>query len=159
MGRLSKSSFALALCLSVTAGGAIAADLGDNGYNDGGGVVSDWSLEGIKVGGIVVVQPTYEGSEEYELVGFPYILPQFGGGPGFFSRVDARALDDVRFKLIERDGLVAGPLAGYKFGREEDDGDLLEGLGDIDDSFVAGGFVGYYWGWLQFDVSYHHFLW
>jgi outer membrane scaffolding protein for murein synthesis (MipA/OmpV family) len=159
MGRLATSSFALALGISLLAAGALAADVGDGGYKDGGEPVSDWTVTGITVGGILIVQPEYEGSDEYEAVGFPYLFPNFAdSGPGFFSRVEANGLDDIRFRLIERDGFFAGPLAGYQFGREENDGDLLEGLGDIDDSFVAGGFVGYQWAWFQADVSFHHFF-
>ncbi len=160
MRLLSTSLLALAVSAPLIAAptAAISADLGEGGYKDAGAPAQDWALESVKFGGIVVIQPTYEGSDEYEVLGFPYLLPVFAGGPGFFSRIDARALDDVRFELVQYDGFIAGPLAGYKFGREEDDGDLLVGLGDIDDSFVAGGFVGYRWNAVQFDVSYHHYF-
>lgn len=60
MDRLSTSSFALAICLSLLAGGALAADIGDGGYKDGGEPVPDWTVEGITVGGILIVQPEYE---------------------------------------------------------------------------------------------------
>lgn len=136
-------------------GSANAADLGS--YKDDE-PTSDWSLEAIEVGGVIGVKPTYEGSDEYEAFGFPYIFPVFGGRPGFFSRVDARGLDDVRYRLVDRDGFVAGPLAGYDLGRDEDDGDLLDGLGDIDGGFIGGGFVGYRFGPVLFDVSYHHYF-
>ena len=140
------------------AGTASAADLG--GSKDGGGYAGDeWALEGVRVGGVLIIAPTYEGSDEYEVLGAPYILPLFaGGGPGWLSRFDARGLDDIRFNAIEYSGFIAGPTAGYTFGREEDDGDLLEDLGDIDGGVVAGAFVGYYVGPVLFDVSYHHFF-
>jgi outer membrane scaffolding protein for murein synthesis (MipA/OmpV family) len=162
MSRFSASLFALAVSapLMALAGAASAADIGEGGgYKDDayeGG--SDWVLEGVKVGGILVVKPTYEGSDEYEAIGFPYLFPQFSGGPGFFSRIDARGLDDVRYTLIDTGGFVAGPLAGYNLGRDEDDGDLLDGMGDVDGGVVLGGFVGYGWQWLMFDASYHHTL-
>ena len=147
---------AFTACLAF-AGAASAADLG--GAKDGGEKAGEWTLEGVRVGGVLIVQPEYEGSDEYEVLGAPYLLPIFaGGGPGLFSRFDARGADDVRFNLIQHDGFVAGPLGGYSFGRDEDDGDLLEGLGDIDGGVVAGGFVGYYVGPVLFDVSYHHFF-
>ena len=159
MSRFSTSLAALALAAPLLALPGAAADIGDGGYKDDGYEGgSDWSLAAIKVGGIVVVQPTYEGSDEYEVLGLPYLLPIFAGGPGFFDRIDARGIDDVRFKLVDMGGFVAGPLAGYNFGRDEDDGDLLAGLGDVDGGVVLGGFLGYGWQWLMFDASYHHTL-
>src|SRR5688500_8429101 len=82
------------------AGTASAADLG--GSKDGGGYAGDeWALEGVRVGGVLIIAPTYEGSDEYEVLGAPYILPLFaGGGPGWLSRFDARGLDDIRFNAI-----------------------------------------------------------
>ncbi len=153
--RLMPYAPALAAVIGVSMAAQNAEAGGFKDYSDPGG---DWSVEAIKVGGIVGFKPKYEGSDEYEAFGFPYIFPVFGGGPGFFSRIDARGLDDVRFRLIERDGFVAGPLAGYDLGRDEDDGDLLAGLGDIDGGFIGGGFAGYYLGPVLFDVSYHHYF-
>lgn len=158
MRRVYTSLMALAICApALGAIAASAADL-DGSYKDGGAPVDEWAIGGVKVGGVLVVMPKYEGSKEYEALGFPYILPQFAGGPGFFSRIDARGIDDVRFNLIDRNGFVAGPLGGYTFGREENDGDRLAGLGDIDGGVVLGGFVGYRLGPVLFDVSYHQFL-
>lgn len=158
MRRVYTSLMTLALCVPVFGMvSASAADLGGS-YKDGGAPEDEWAMTGVKVGGVLVVMPKYEGSDEYEVLGFPYVFPTFSGEPGWFSRIDARGLDDVRFKLIERDGFVAGPLGGYTFGREEDDGDLLEGLGDIDGGVVVGGFVGYRLGPVLFDVSYHQFF-
>lgn len=146
---------ALAICAGLSFSPAHAADLGGyGGYKDGAPPADEWAITGLTVGGVLVVKPKYEGSDEYETLGFPYIFPVFGdGAPGFFSRIDARDLDDIRYRLIERDGFVAGPLVGYNLGRDEDDGDLLRGLGDVDGGVVAGGFVGYHLGPVLFDVS------
>jgi outer membrane scaffolding protein for murein synthesis (MipA/OmpV family) len=159
MRRFSKFAAALAICAPALgiAGPASAADLG-GGYKDGGAPADDWSITGLTVGGILVVKPKYEGSSEYKAIGFPYILPSFSGGSGFFSRIDARDIDDVRFELIQRDGFIAGPVVGYSLGRDESDGDLLHGLGDIDGGLVAGGFIGYRWGRFQIDAAYKHFF-
>jgi MipA family protein len=150
---------AVALCAPFFCTGfaASAADLGGS-YKDAPAPADDWAIDGFKVGGILIVQPKYEGSKEYELRGFPYIFPTFTGAPGYFSRVDARGIDDIRFNLFERGGFVAGPLAGYSLGRDQSDGDLLDGLGNIDGGAVAGGFLGYHLGPVLFDVSYHHFF-
>lgn len=147
---------AIAFALAVSAS-ASAADL-DESYKDDAAGASDRSIEAIKVGGFIGVRPSYEGSDEYEAFGLPYIFPVIGNGPSFFNRFDVYGLDDIRFKLIDRNGFLAGPLAGYDMGRDEDDGDLLEGLGDIDGGFVGGGFIGYNFGPILFDVSYHHFF-
>lgn len=137
---------------------ALAADVGSYKDYDGAYVEEDWSVGALKVGGLIGFKPTYEGSNDYEAFGFPYIFPIFNGGPGFFSHIDARALDDVRYKLIERDGFIAGPLVGYDLGRDEGDGDLLAGLGDVDGGLIGGGFAGYQFGPVLFDVSYHHYF-
>lgn len=159
MRRVSTSLAAIAVCAPLFGASASAADLGGS-YKDGPTPPADeWAVTGVKVGGILVVMPKYEGSDHYEVRGFPYILPTFsGGGPGFFSQIDARGLDDVRFNLVERNGFVAGPLGGYSMGRDEKDGDRLEGLGDIDGGAVVGGFVGYHLGPVLFDVSFQHFF-
>jgi outer membrane protein len=165
MNRLSKLTAALivyAPALGIS-GGASAGDLGGGGNENGGPPVKegDWSVTGVRVGGILNVKPKYEGSSEYEVGGLPFIFPVISGGSGssgFFSRVESRGLDDVRFALLRRDGFIAGPVVGYSLGRDEDDGDLLEGLGDIDGGAVAGGFVGYRWGTFQIDAAYRQFF-
>ena len=92
------------------------------------------------------VAPLYEGSDEYRVAPFPIIAPDFGGdGP---RRFEFRGLDDIRLHALRFGGLSAGPLAGYRFGREEDDADVLRGLGDVDGGVVLGGFVGY-----DFDIA------
>ena len=158
MRRTLTSMLALAVCAGVSFSQAQAADLGYGGYKDGNPAADDFAITGWKVGGVLFVAPEYEGSDDYEVIGFPYIFPVFGDGAGggFFSRFEANGLDDVRFKLIERDGFVAGPLAGYNLGRDEDDGDLLEGLGDVDGGVVGGAFVGYQLGPVMFDASLHN---
>ena len=45
--------------------------------------------------------------------------------------------------LIKQKNLKAGLILAKSSGRDEDDNDKLEGLGDVDGSFEAGGFVSY----------------
>jgi outer membrane protein len=158
MRRSYTSMLALAVCAGFLGQGApaSAADL-DGSYKDSAAPADEWAISGIKVGGVAIIQPTFEGSNNYEVVGFPFAFPIFsGGGPGIFSRFEAKGLDDVRFKLIERGGFVAGPLGGYNLGRDEDNDDALDGLGDVDGGVVAGGFVGYRVGPVLFDTSFHN---
>jgi MipA family protein len=117
---------------------------------DSGGFSAD-------IGGAVGVKPKYEGSNEYEAFGFPIVFPKFSNGGGF-GEVKVRNADDVRLQLFNVGGFEFGPLAGYAFGRDEDDGDLLRGLGDVDDGLVLGAYAGYAIGPVLFDVSYHQIV-
>jgi len=120
-------------------------------------LVNTTAASDVKVGGIVIVKPKYEGSDEYEVVGAPFAFPVWSsnGADGTFS---FNGVDDVRLRVLNRHGFEAGILGGYAFGRDEDDGDLLVGLGDVDGGFIAGGFVGYRLGNTRVDVSYHRIV-
>jgi len=118
------------------------------------------SSKSIIVGGTVGVRPKYEGSDDFRVIGFPIIIPKFSGGDGnsTFSmirrRVKFRNIDDIRFTAVEWGGLQFGPLAGYNFGRDQDDARRLRGLGDVDGGVTLGGFVGYDFGPFLVDGAY-----
>lgn len=120
------------------------------------GFVTAAQATDVKIGGIGIVTPKYEGSESYRVIGVPFAYPVFSSGPsGSFS---INGADDVRIRLLNERGFEAGLLGGYTFGRDQDDGDLLLGLGDVDDGFIAGAFAGYRFGTTLFDVSYHRIV-
>lgn len=110
---------------------------------------SEW-----EAGGIVVTAPKYEGSKNNTVMGVPVIFP--AGTPGVDGTVQFKGIDDVRVRLIKFNGFEAGPVAGYRFGREEDDGRRLRGLGDIDGGLVLGGYAAYRIGNLAAFASYNH---
>ena len=123
-----------------------AGGLGDGSAFDGP------VLSRLAVGGAVLVKPKYEGSDEYEVYGIPYAILT-GDGSGRFSFNDA---DDVRYALFRQNGFEAGPLIGYWFDRDENDARILNGLGDVDGAFVAGGYIKYDFGGFYADLSLHH---
>ncbi len=106
----------------------------------------------VKIGAGAFVKPKYEGSDEYEVIGFPYLsLGTLG------NRLTIDGADSVKYAIHKKDGFEFGPLVGYRFGRDEDDGDLLAGTGDVDGGFVAGGYFKYWLGSsVYFGASYHH---
>jgi outer membrane scaffolding protein for murein synthesis (MipA/OmpV family) len=110
----------------------------------------------LKVGAIGIVKPKYEGSDDYEVIGAPFVYPVFSDGAG--GAFSFNGLDDIRFRLLDSYGFEAGVLGGYTFGRDQDDGPLLRGLGDVDGGFIAGGYVGFRTGIMLFDVSYHRIV-
>lgn len=144
-------AFVAAIITAVIASGA---PLAPAQATDGYGASNSFS---IGVGGAVGIRPKYEGSDEYEAFGFPMIFPKFGNN-SLGGRVSVNGADDVRFRLWQYNGFEIGPLAGYAFGRDEDDGDLLRGLGDVDEGFVIGAYAGYNIGPVLLDVSYHQIV-
>ncbi len=114
---------------------------------------------GLRIGGSVGVAPKYEGSDEYRVIGFPLIIPISGndGVGGVFRRyISFQGLDDVRIRLLQYSNFEAGPLFGYAFGRDQDDGDRLAGLGDVDGGVIVGGFARVKWQIYFLDASYHN---
>lgn len=108
-------------------------------------------------GGMAVIAPKYEGSKSYKAIGFPLVIPHSASDAetsSFGSRVRFKGLDDIRFNLLGADGFEIGPVAGYRGGREQADGDLLGGLGDVDGGFVLGGYGAYTTNGFTFDASY-----
>lgn len=98
----------------------------------------------IALGAQAVVQPKYEGGKDYEVIVVPTI--KFGPGSSPFGsriQVDFQSLQDVGIGVLNVRNFSAGPALGYRFDREEDDGRLLRGLGDVDGGLLVGGFVRY----------------
>ncbi|MFN3869427.1 MAG: MipA/OmpV family protein [Hyphomicrobiaceae bacterium] len=131
----------------VLAMGATAANAGGDDY----GAPADPGFS-VQVGGMAIVKPKYEGSKDYEVTGVPLIAPS-GMGSGL---VQFKGLDDLRFRILNSGGFEAGPVAGYRFGRDEGDSARLLGLGDVDGGLVVGGFVAYRMGPISPFVTYNH---
>jgi len=116
------------------------------GYEDPKDKKREWTLS---IGVISGVTPEYEGSDDYE----------FGIGPNI-----AGSWRDILFfkgktfgaNLIREKNLKAGPILSWSGGRDEDDNDKLEGLGDVDSSIEAGGFVSYRKKPLRFKLEARH---
>lgn len=94
----------------------------------------------VTVGGWAVVQPDYEGSDDYELGFRPTVN---------IRRADSRewlALPDDRagFALYETQNFRIGPAFGLVWDRDSSDNRDLRGLDDVDFTFEAGLFVEYW---------------
>jgi len=96
-------------------------------------LTSKWS---IIIGGGGSYAPDYEGSDDYEFQPFPFASVVYDD----FIFIEGASLG---VNLLNFDGLKAGPIARYSFGRDEDDNDALDGLGDVSDSIELGGFLKY----------------
>ncbi len=109
----------------------------------------------LQAGGFVGIAPQYEGSKDYRVIGAPIVAPA-GDGSMDSGTFQFRGPDDLRLRVFNFNNFEAGPLAGYRFSRNEDDSDRLLGLGDVDGSFVIGGYAAYHFGPISPFVSYHY---
>jgi outer membrane protein len=109
---------------------ALAADE-DNSRSEQNG--SKWS---VIIGGGGAYAPDYEGSDDYEFQPFPFASIVYDD----FIFIEGTSLGA---NLVNYDGFKAGPIARYRFGRDEDDNNALDGLGDVNDSIELGGFLKY----------------
>ena len=110
----------------------------------------------LQAGGAAAIAPKYEGSKEYQVRGFPIIAPAGTQNAAEAGPVQFRGVDDIRWRALRFGGFELGPLAGYRFGRDEDDAARLSGLGDVDGGVVVGAFAAYDFGGFKPFVSYHH---
>lgn len=86
-----------------------------------------------------VVMPEYEGSKDHKTRAMPNIN-LFYGDSLFLTRMSAGA-NLLRFKTEQGVAITAGPLLALRRGRDQDNNEALNGLGDIDAGLDAGGFV------------------
>ncbi|WP_322012022.1 MipA/OmpV family protein [Paraburkholderia sp. J12] len=103
----------------------------------GGSAYAQSSPEG-SFGLDLTVLPRYQGATAYRVLPLPVLALQShtASGVTFF----AEGLDGgLAWSLGPH--LSVGPLIGLGLGRKQDDATLLNGTGDIDDSFLYGAFV------------------
>ena len=74
------------------------------------------------------------------MYGFPFVVPDSVNKSEW---VTFRGSEDIRFRVLEYQGLELGPVTGWRFTRDESDGRLLEGLGDVKGGLVLGAYMGY----------------
>ncbi|MBX4955245.1 MipA/OmpV family protein [Rhizobium lentis] len=96
----------------------------------------DWH---VVIGAGAVLTPKYEGSDEFEVSPFPFVSAEF------FDRITIDPTG-IEIKAIEKDAFRFDVNVGYDSGRDEDDADMLRGMGDIDFGVTVGGKATYTFG-------------
>jgi len=116
--------------------------------------------ESVTLGAAAIIKPKYEGSNEHEVIPIPIIIPKFTENPNDDSavtevrkRVKFRGLDDIRIRVLGGERLQMGAVTGYITKRDQDDGDLLRGLGDIDGGLVLGAYSAFTLGAFTLDAA------
>ncbi|WP_018386939.1 MipA/OmpV family protein [Ancylobacter sp. FA202] len=93
----------------------------------------------VVLGGGVLIAPTYEGSDEFDVQPVPFVTATLGE----HVTIDPRGVSVNVYSL--GDLTLSGQL-GYDTGRKQSDSDHLRGLGDIDMGGVVGATLTYEWG-------------
>lgn len=136
--------------IRIWIGGALAAaGFASAAQAQSWSVPTEW-----RVGAVGVVTPKYEGSNSYRVIGVPYVAPAgLSDGDGWLQ---VKGPDDVRIRVLQQSGFELGPVLGWRFGRKEEDGVRLTGLGDVDGGLVLGGYAAYRFGAVAAFASYNH---
>ncbi|MDX3926271.1 MAG: MipA/OmpV family protein [Shinella sp.] len=144
--RLSPAAICAAISIAGFAPKAYAADQAasqqaseapfDNERFNGSEPKRDWSLI---VGAGAFYKPEYEGSDEFKISPIPFVVFTYGN----WLEIDPGG---VSVTVLETNGFSLTGKVGYETGRDEDDGDRLEGLGDIDFAATVGAKIAYDWG-------------
>lgn len=91
--------------------------------------LADWE---VVIGGGAMVEPEYEGSDKFKVSPVPYVSATFND----WLKVDPSGVEAT---VYSTDHLQFSGLLGYNGGRDEDDSDVLRGMGDVDAGASVGG--------------------
>jgi outer membrane scaffolding protein for murein synthesis (MipA/OmpV family) len=95
----------------------------------------------VDLGGAVLAYPLYPGSKVERVLPIPSIEAHYG------DRFFASVREGVGYNLFRWNGFEAGPVTNFAFPRDEsDERAALKGLGNVDLTVEAGGFVRYNFG-------------
>lgn len=90
----------------------------------------------LAIGAGVLVEPEYEGSSDFTFLPIPYVSLEYR---------DWFELDPTgaSVRLFKWNGFSFAGQVGYDLGRDEDDADILRGLGNVDFGVTVGGRASY----------------
>lgn len=102
-----------------------------------------WSLI---VGAGAIYEPEYEGGKDFQIQPVPFVVFSYGE----WLEIDPRG---VTITALRHDGFALAAKVGYEGGRDDDDADRLEGLGDIDFAATVGAKASYNWNGFEIYAS------
>jgi MipA family protein len=87
-----------------------------------------------RVGVLAVAGSEFDGSDDYDVKAVPYARVAYKDWVVLRGR-------SIEANLVNTHGLRIGPLLRTRGGRDEDEADFLNGFGDVDRAWEAGGFL------------------
>ena len=133
--RFSIATSVLALLWSTTAWSADATTQFDDARFNSEPQTRNWTLI---IGAGASYEPEYEGGDEFEVSPIPVVVFTYGE----WLEIDPTG---VTVTALEHEGFALAAKVGYEVGRDEDDADRLDGLGDIDFAATVGAKASYTW--------------
>jgi outer membrane scaffolding protein for murein synthesis (MipA/OmpV family) len=103
----------------------------------------EWNMV---VGAGFMVEPKFEGADDFEITPVPLFMADFGP----YVSLDTEGLT---INAFEYDDFSVKARVGYDFGRDSDDDNHLDGLGDIGAGAVLGLDLAYELGPVEFEVA------
>jgi outer membrane protein len=91
----------------------------------------------VSIGGDGRLQPRYTGSNAWSVAPVPYFDMARPGSPEKFHS----PRDGVGFPIYDNNAIAVGPVASWIWTRNQSLSSSLNGLGDVDFTFMAGGFA------------------
>ncbi len=122
------------LCSLCLAGATVS------GAHAGGDYAPASSSWVVTIGGYVVAQPDYEGSDDYEAAFKPIFNIRREGSKEYLKLPD----DSGGFAVFDSGGFRFGPAFGFRDERNSSDNRDLRGLKDVDFTFELGAFAEYW---------------
>ncbi|MBB3977628.1 outer membrane scaffolding protein for murein synthesis (MipA/OmpV family) [Rhizobium azooxidifex] len=150
--RLPASALYVTLALAGTGSNTLAADASLSGQSpepfdqerfNGEEPKRNWNLI---LGAGAIYEPEYEGGDEFKVQPIPVVIFTYGE----WLEIDPTGVTITPFR---HDGFALAAKVGYEGGRDEDDADRLNGLGDIDFAATVGAKASYNWNGLELYAS------
>jgi len=150
--RLPASALYVTLALAGTGSNTLAADASLSGQSpepfdqerfNGEEPKRNWYLI---LGAGAIYEPEYEGGDEFKVQPIPVVIFTYGE----WLEIDPTGVTITPFR---HDGFALAAKVGYEGGRDEDDADRLNGLGDIDFAATVGAKASYNWNGLELYAS------
>lgn len=133
--RLFKLSLAAGIALTSAAAHAQTGVVGDVGRGvQQPELPGDWQ---VTLGAGALLTPEYSGADTYDVSPIPFLDIRYRDLAFLSSR------EGLGVNAYQDDAWRVGPLLRWDFGRDQDDADALDGMGDVDGTLELGAFVYY----------------
>jgi outer membrane scaffolding protein for murein synthesis (MipA/OmpV family) len=162
-GRFTQRFKGAVLTGAILSGAIGAAHAADMAYETPPAAPEEAALDNARswaasIGVGALVAPEYEGSDKFKVSPIPLIDLRWKTGWVFADELFISTEKGIGANLFTYGGFKLGAAGNYDFGRDEDDGDRLRGLGDIDGGATAAVFASQSFGAFEVNAEFKHYF-